>query len=161
MAISFQFGSGSQETPITKSMAPWSYSDAFRIISDNGSAARMTDILAPLDKKTTVKVTLEKIANVYSTLADGVVPVAEQSANTSGGTVFAELKTIATKVVGTDTIQIPMVGRIELRLPFDADITEANVESLVMATYAALCNEAGSPVVVTEKLRGALTPAGI
>lgn len=161
MAISFQYGAGSQGASVAKSMRPWVYADAFRIISDNGSSARMADILAPLDKKTTTKVTLDKIANVYSTLADGTVPVAEQSANTSGGTVFAELKTIATKVVGTTTIQIPMVGRIELRLPFDADISESDVESLVMATYAILCDDAGLPVVVTEKIRGALTPAGI
>lgn len=161
MAITFNFGTGAQGTSVSKSLKPWIYADAFRIISDSGSLARMTDILAPLDKKTTAKVTLDKIANVYTTLAAGTVPVAAQSANTSGQTVFVELSTIATKEVGTDTIQVPAVCRIELRLPNDSDITEANVEELVMATYGLLCTTEGNPKVVTELMRGALTPAGI
>lgn len=161
MSISFNFGVGAQGTAATKSLLPWAYATAFRIISDSGSLARMTDIVAPLDKKTTIKVTLDKIANVYTTLAEDKIPLAAQSANTSGQTVFTELKTIATKTVGGVEIQLPMVARIELRLPNDADISEADVETLVLATYASLCNTAGSPVVVTEKMRGALTPAGI
>lgn len=162
MAIAFQFGAGAQSgTAVNKGLKPWQYTAAFRKISDNGNVARVSDILSPLDIKTTGKVTLEKIANVYTTLADGTVPVANQSTNTSGGTVFAELKTIATKVVGTDTVYIPMVGRIELRLPNDPDITEADVETLILATYGLLCDSTGNAKVVTEKLRGALTPAGI
>jgi len=161
MAISFNFGSGATGTAKSLSLLPWAYNTAFRNVSDNGVNARMTDILAPLDKKTSIKITLSKIANVYTTLADGTVPVAEQSSNTSGQTVFCELKTIATKTVGEATIQLPMVARIELRLPNDGDITEANVNTLVLAAYAALCNASGDPTVVTEKMRGALTPAGI
>lgn len=161
MAISYNFGSGAQGTAVPTNLYPWAYTTAFRIISDNGSIARMTDILAPLDKKTTIKVTLEKIANVYTTLADGTVPVAEQSANVSGQTVFCELKTIATKTVGDVTVQLPIVSRIELRLPNDADIAEADITKIVMATFASLCDASGSPTVVTEKMRGALTPSGI
>lgn len=161
MAISFNFGVGSQGTAGTKAFKPWAYLAAFRIISDSGSLAKMTDIAAPLDKKTTLKVTLDKIANVYTTLAEGTVPVSAQNANTSGQTVFVELKTIATKTVGDAEIQLPMVARIELRLPNDADISESDVEALVMATYAGLCDATGNPVVVTEKMRGALTPTGI
>lgn len=161
MSISFNFGSGATGAAKTLSLAPWAYADAFRTISDNGSVARMTDILAPLDKKTTIKVSLDRIANVYATLADGNIPVAEQSSNTSGQTVFCELKTIATKTVGTTVVQLPMVARIELRLPNDADIAESDVNTLILATYAALCDEEGNPTVVTEKMRGALTPTGI
>jgi hypothetical protein len=162
MAISFQFGAASQEvTPVTKNLYPWDYAAAFRIISDNGSVARMTDIVAPLDMKTSVKISLANIANVYSTLADGTVPTANQSANVTGSTVFCELKTIATKVVDSVTIQIPLVSRIELRIPNDAEISEADITTLVMATFAALCDNSGNPIVVTEKMRGALTPAGI
>lgn len=161
MAISFTFGAGSQGVAVSKDLKPWLYSAAFRTISDSGVQARMTDILAPLDKKTTIKVTLDKIANVYTTLADSTIPVAAQNANTSGHTVFVELKTIATKTVGTDVISLPMVSRLELRLPDDAEIAESDVETLVLATYAALCDATGNPVVVTEKMRGALTPVGI
>lgn len=161
MAVTFQFGAKALGEAISDSRHPWNYTNAVRIISDSGSSARMTDILSPLDMKTTFKVTLSKIANVYTTLADGTVPVAQQNANTSGGTIFAELKTVATKVVGDDTIQLPMVGRIELRLPNDSAITETDVDLLVKATYGILCDANGDPTVVTEKLRGALTPAGI
>lgn len=161
MAISFQFGSGAQGTATTKAFSPWAYTTAFRTISDNGSQARMADILSPLDKKTTAKVTLEKIANVYTTLADGAVPVANQSSNTSGGTVFAELKTIATKTDGLNTVFIPMVARVEVRVPNDPDITGSDIETLVMAAYGLLCDASSSNTVITEKLRGALTPAGI
>lgn len=160
MAISFQYGEA-QDTAVNKSLLPWKYSTSVRTISDSGTLARMADILSPLDKKTTFKVSLDKIANVYTTLADGAVPVAEQNANVSGQTVFAELKTIATKPNGTGVIQLPMVARIELRLPNDADITEANVDALIMACHALLCDATGACVVVTEKMRGALTPAGI
>jgi hypothetical protein len=161
MAISFNFGAASQGTGVTKTLKPWNYSSAFRIISDSGTLARMTDILSPLDKLTTAKVTLEKIANVYTTLAGGTVPLAAQNANVSGHTVFVELKTIATKIVNTVTVQLPIVSRIEIRLPDDADIAEADIDTLVMATYGLLCDAAGLPTVVTEKMRGALTPVGI
>lgn len=161
MAISFNFGTGAQGTGVVKTLLPWNYTAAFRTISDSGSLARITDILAPLDKKTTIKVTLDKIANVYTTLTDVSVPIVAQSANTSGHTVFAELKTIATKIVGTTEVQLPMVARIELRLPDDATIAESDIDKLILATYAALCDSTGNPVVVTEKMRGALTPVGI
>lgn len=161
MAILFNFGTSSQNVGVTKTLKPWNYSGAFRIISDSGTLARMTNILSPLDKVTTAKVTLDKIANVYTTLAGGTVPLAAQNASVSGHTVFVELKTIATKVVGTNTIQLPMVARLELRLPDDADIAETDIDTLVMATYGLLCDAAGLPVVVTEKMRGALTPVGI
>jgi hypothetical protein len=54
-----------------------------------------------------------------------------------------------------------MVARIELRIPNDSAIAESDINTLVLATYAALCDASGNPVVVTEKMRGALTPAGI
>lgn len=161
MAISFNFGAGATGTAKSLSLLPWAYTTAFRNVSDNGSVARMTDILTPLDKKTSVKITLDKIANVYTTLADGTVPISEQSSNTSGQTVFCELKTVATKTVGDATVQLPMVARIELRIPNDSAIAESDINTLVLATYAALCDASGNPVVVTEKMRGALTPAGI
>ena len=161
MSISFNYGATSQGVAVTKQLLPWKYTDAFRIISDTGSAARMTDIQSPLDMKTTIKISLDRIANVYSTLANGAVPVSAQSANTQGHTVFCELSTIATKTSGDAVIQLPIVSRIELRLPDDAEIAESDITSIVMATFAGLCDTAGNPTVVTEKMRGALTPTGI
>jgi hypothetical protein len=161
MAISFNFGAGATNAAVTKTMLPWNYTNAYRIVSDSGTLARMTDKLSPIDKKTTAKVTLEKIANVYQTLGGGTIPPTAQSGSVAGHTVFVELTTIATKIVNTVTIQLPIVSRIELRLPDDADIAESDIDTLVMATYALLCDSAGLPVVVSEKMRGALTPVGI
>lgn len=160
MAIAFEFGAA-METAITPNLYPWNYADAFRVISDNGSIARMTDILAPLDMRTTIKVTVDKIANVYTTLADGNVPAENQLVNVSGQTVFCELKTIATETIDSVEYQLPMVARVELRLPNSSLITEANVLTLILAAVAGLCDDSGVPTVVTEKMRGALTPAGI
>lgn len=159
MAIAFQFGAAFG-ADVTKTLSPWKYTDAIRVVQDNGSLVKLTDILAPLDKQTTIKLTNTRIANVYQTLADGNVPVAEQSSNTSGQSIFCELKTVATKdgpIAGT-TIQLPMVARVELRLPNDAEITEADVTKMVMTAFAGLCDESGEPTVVTEKMRGALAP---
>lgn len=161
MGIAFNFGIGATGAAVTKSLAPWAWTTAFRTVSDTGTVARVTDILAPLDKRTSIKTSLSRIANVYSTLASDTVPVDEQSSNTSGQTVFVELQTLATKTVGERTVQLPMVSRIELRLPNDADIAESDITTLVMATFAGLCDASGNPTVVTEKMRGALTPTGI
>lgn len=159
MAISFNYGATAQDVAVNKALKPWKWTTAFRTVSDTGSLARMTDIQSPLDKKTTIKVTLDRIADVYKTLADSVIPVAQQNANASGQTVFVELKTIATKSDGITLL--PMVCRIELRLPNDSEITESDVDSLVMATYAGICDATGASSVIAEKMRGALTPAGI
>ena len=159
MALSYHYGATAQDVAVNKALKPWKWTTAFRTISDTGTLARMADIQSPLDKKTTLKVTLDRIANVYTTLADGTVPLTAQSANPTGQTVFAELKTIATKADGVT--QLPFVCRIELRLPNDSEITESDVDQLVMATYASLCDSAGASTVIAEKMRGALTPAGI
>lgn len=161
MGISFNFGTGAQGATVNKALAPWLYSDAIRIISDNGSLAKLADIKSPLDKQTTIKISLDKIANVYTTLANGTIPVAAQSANTSGSSLFVEVKTVATKTDGTTTIQLPMVARIEIRVPNDADIADTDIDTLILAAYASLCDSSGACKVVTEKLRGALTPVGI
>lgn len=159
MAIEFQFGAAFN-TGVTKPLLPWKYDTAVRVTQNQGSLVKLTDTLSPLDIQTSMKLTATRIANVYNTLADGSVPVAEQSTNTSGQSVFVELKTIATRdgSVPDTRVQLPMVCRIELRLPNDAEIAEDDVTKLVMQTFALLCDSAGAPVVVTEKMRGALAP---
>lgn len=159
MAIEFQFGDAFG-TPVNKSLEPWDYENAVRIVQNDGTLVKMTDIVSPLDKQTSMKLTATRIGNVYNTLAGGTIPVSEQSSNTSGSSIFAELKTVATRPGAIDgtTVQLPMVGRIEVRLPNDASITEADVTTLVMAAFALLCDKDGDPTVVTEKMRGALAP---
>lgn len=160
MAITFQFGSAFG-TAVNKSLAPWDYANAVRVTQESSTLAKMVDIVSPLDKQSSFKITNTPIANVYTTLANGTVPVSEQSSNLSGQSIFTELKTSATKLApdGVNTLTLPMVARIELRLPNDADITEADITTLVMAAFATLCDDAGDPTVVSEKMRGALAPS--
>lgn len=155
------FGAGSQGTAVPKNLKPWNYATTFRVISDNGSVARMTDILSPLDLPTTLKVTSDSIANVYSTIGGGIVPLAQQSLNVTGKTTMCELTTFLTKSDGITTKIIPVQARIITRTLNDADLTPALVEECVMAAFAGLADSTGVNTVLSEKMRGALTPAGI
>lgn len=159
MAIEFQFGAAFN-TAVNKALTPWKYDTAVRVTQNQGSLVKLTDTLSPLDLQTSMKLTSTRIANVYNTLNEGSTPVAEQSSNTSGQSVFVELKTVATRdgLVPDTRVQLPMVCRLELRLPNDAEIAETDITTLVMATFGLLCDDAGAPVVVTEKMRGALAP---
>lgn len=162
MSFSRTWGSGALTT--TDGNYIWNYSDAFRKVFDNGTSVRLADKLAPLDKKTTIKVALSKIANVYSTLGGDSVPVGERSSNPTGSTLFCELTTILTKpnpAVSGAIIQVPVQARIELRVPNDGDLTDADIVDLVGATSAILKDEEGEYRIVGEMLRGALVPAGL
>lgn len=159
--ITKNYGEGTQGTSVPKNLKPWLYGSSFRVISDNGSIARMTDIRAPLDKLTTLKVTKEKIANVYSTLASGTVPLAEQSLNVEGTTTMVELTTVLTKTDGLVKVQLPVVFRVIARSPNDPDITGSLIDELIMDTAAIMADELGNNILTTEIMRGALTPAGI
>lgn len=161
MAISFNFGSGSQGTATTKSLSPWQYTAAFRAVDQSKGTAVMTDSKTDLDKPTQIKITREKIDNVYDTLTVDAVPAANQALNVSGITVRAELRTMATKTVGTDTIFLPLWADIRVRMPSDAEITGSDVDTLVSAAYAALCDDSGNNIVISDIARGALTPAGV
>lgn len=159
--ITTNFGAGSQGTNVPLNLKPWNYASTYRIVSDNGSLARMTDILAPLDKPTTIKVTVDKIANVYTTLASGSIPLAQQALNVTGQTTMIEMTTILTKTDGLIITQLPAVVRVIVRLPNDPDLTGTFVNDLVLATLAGMADAAGVNVLTSEKMRGALTPAGI
>lgn len=161
MAITFNFGSGSQGTATTKALKPWQYTVAFRAADQSKGAATMIDTKTDLDKPTQIKVTREKIDDVYKTLTVEPVPTANQALNASGTTVRAELRTMATKTVGTDTIFLPLWADIRVRIPNDAEITGSDVDTLVSAAYAALCDDSGSNIVISDIARGALTPAGV
>lgn len=164
MALSTNYGSGAQASEaVSLSLYPWQYTDAFRTSSDNGSSSRITDIVGPLDKPTSIKTVVTRIANVYQTLAGGSIPIANQSLNVTGQTTFCELTTILSKAA-TETspeTMYPVQARVELRLPNTAELTETDVLNLTLAAFAGLCDDKGIPVVITERMRGALTPAGI
>lgn len=143
---------------VNKPMGPWLPS-ALKITEDDGTLLKLCDVLSPLDKQAALKITNTKIANVYNTLAKGSIPVGNQSTNTSGQRLFVELNVTASKTVGTTVVLTPAVVRIDLSLPNDGDLTDANVESLVLAAYAALCTPAGAPRATTM-MRGVLNPSG-
>jgi len=164
LSFSKTFGTGALVTDEVSGEVHWDYPAAFRVVSDTGASVRLTDILTPLDKRTYIKYTLSKIANVYSTLGGDSVPVAERSSNPTGQTLFCELTTILTKPnpsVSGAIIQVPVQTRIELRLPNDGDLTDTLIWELMAANAAALSDDAGAPRITSEMLRGALVPAGI
>lgn len=162
MSFSFTFGNGAVVTEPDGS-PHWDYAAGFRAIAESSSSAKLTDILAPLDKRTTIKYALSKIANVYTTLGGDSVPVSERSSNPTGQTLFCELTTILTKpnAAANGIIQVPIQTRIELRVPNDADITDDVIQELLALTSAGLRDSDGTPRITTEMLRGALVPADI
>lgn len=161
MAIQFNFGSGAQGTPVNKAVSPWSYVAAFRATQNQSGRARMIDIKTDLDKPTSLVITNEKIANVYTTLASVAVPVDNQSLNVEGTTVRVELRTIATKADGTKTVHLPLECDIRVRIPNDAELTAGDMDTLVSAAYAGLLDASGQNKVLSDLARGALTPAGV
>lgn len=161
MAIQFNFGSGSQGEAINKSVHPWSYVAAFRATQNQAGRARMINIKTDLDKPTSLVISNEKIANVYNTLTSVAVPVDNQSLNVEGTTVRVELRTIATKGDGLYTIHLPLECDIRVRIPNDAGLTAADMDTLVSATYAGLLDATGQNMILSDLARGALTPAGV
>lgn len=161
MAIQFNFGTGARGTPINKSVSPWSYVAAFRATQNQSGRARMIVIKTDLDKPTSLVITNEKIANVYTTLTSVAVPVDNQSLNVEGTTVRVELRTIATKADGLKTIHLPLECDIRVRIPNDAELTAADMDTLVSAAYAGLLDASGQNMILSDLARGALTPAGV
>lgn len=141
-------------TAVNKSLLPWTLA-ALKVTQDDGSLVKVTNVLSPLDKQSSIKIANTRIANVYNTLAKGSIPIGNQAANTTGQAIFVELNATASKVVGSDTILLPMIARIELKLPNDGELTNGNVEQLLLATYAALCDAVGT-MRATEIMRGVL-----
>lgn len=165
MALSFNLGTGATGTPVNFAVAPWDYDDAIRVTSEAPTLVKMNDILSPIDLPTEVKISVEKIANVYTTLGGGRIPVAEQSSNTSGVTIFVEVKTVGTyDRSATDPtlgrIQVPMVGRLEFRLPNDVNIGSTAEATLLSTVIASICDSAGA-LRLDEIRRGALVPKEI
>lgn len=163
MAFSTTYGTGAFTTDVDGNTR-CQYETAFRVISDTGSSVKLTDILSPLDKRTTIKYVLSKIADVYKTLGGDSVPVSERSSNPTGQTLFTELTTILTRpnpAVSNSIIQVPVQARIELRLPNDGQLADADVNDLIEKLISTLTDTDGSPRVCSELLRGALVPAGI
>jgi hypothetical protein len=165
MALTWNYGTGAQATPAkTLSYFSWKYNDAYRVTENAPNRAKFTDILAPVDKPTEIKISIEPINNVYSTLANAKVPVSSQNANTTGTSIFVQLRTVAnyTRTIGTTSqdIQLPLEGRIQLRLANDAEITNAEVDLMIGAMLACLRNEDGTSRV-GEIMRGSLVPKEI
>lgn len=165
MSLNWNFGSGSQAAVAsTLSYYPWQYDDAIRATSVSPTLVKFADILAPLDKPTEIKISTETIANVYSTLANSKIPVSEQNSNTSGSSVFVQLRTVAdyTRVIGTTSsvVQLPLEVRLQIRVPNDAELTNAELDKLLGAVISSVRNSDGTSRL-GEILRGSLVPKEI
>jgi len=144
---------------------PWDYSK-LREVDGDAKSTRLVVTTSPLGKQTKIKFVLSRIANVYSTLASNTVPVLAQSINHEGQTLFVEVNTTAeadeaVNATTTKKVIIPMVARIELRIPSHDAIDEQSINDLIGMLYASLCNGTGASILTTEKLRGALAPSGV
>jgi hypothetical protein len=131
---------------------------SLKVVNDSGSLIKLANVSSPLDKQATLKISNTRIANVYQTLAKGSIPLQNQSPNTSGQSIFIELAVTGSRTVTSGTILVPMVARVELRIPNDADINDADLKALTLLTVGALCKTDGT-FRVTEMMRGVLPPA--
>lgn len=155
MALNLNLGAAF-ETAVPVDLAPWK-PEALKVMEENGTLVKVADVLSPLDKQASVKITNTRIANVYNTLAKGAIPIGNQSTNTSGQSIFTELVATASKTVGDQEVLLPVVARVEVRLPNDGDLTDANALTLILATLAAMCDDSGN-LHVTNMMRGVLFP---
>lgn len=165
MSLKWNYGTGAQSsTASTLSYYPWMYNDAIRTTQVTPTLAKFTDILAPLDKPVEIKISTETIANVYTTLANSKVPVSEQNSNTSGSSVFVQLRTTAdyVRTVGTteSNVQLPVEARLQIRVPNDAELTNDELDKLLGALIACIRKQDGSSRL-GEILRGSLVPKEI
>lgn len=156
MALNLNLGDAF-EAAAPVDLLPWK-PEALKVMEENGTLVKIADVLSPLDKQASVKITNTRIANVYNTLAKGTIPIGNQSTNTSGQSIFTELVATASKTVGDQVVLLPVVARVEVRLPNDGDLTDANVLSLILATLAAMCDDSGE-LHVTNMMRGVLFPS--
>jgi len=136
--------------------------EALQVVQNTGQLVKLVNVLSPLDKQANFKIANTRIADVYTTLAKGTIPLAARAANISGQTIFAELSAVASRSAsGVETL-LPVVARLELRLPNDHDIDEDFVKLLVGTVLAAVCqigdiDNPEEPVTrVTEIMRGVL-----
>jgi len=146
------------DTAVDVDLAPW-LPTALKVMSNDGTLIKAADVLSPLDKQAVVKITNTRIANVYNTLGKGVIPIGNQAVNTSGQSIFAELTATASETIDTVEVLSPLVARIEVRLPNNGSMTDANVLTLVMATLASMCDADGT-LQVLSMMRGVLFPVG-
>jgi hypothetical protein len=124
-------------------------------VSDTGQLLKAVDTLAPLDKPATLKVANTRIANVYTTLSKGAIPLSAQAHNTTGQAVFVELNAVASRGSGATEVLLPVLCRFEFRLPNDLDVTESLVLSTLIAALSGVTDRSGN-FKVTQIMRGIL-----
>lgn len=141
----------------TNPIAGYPYSsEALQVTSDNGQLVKLANVLVPLDRPSSIKITNTRIADVYQTLAKGAIPLGQQAANPTGQSIFIELSAVAASdTVGQTGILLPVVGRLELRLPNHGELTEEFVLAVISATYGAALGISGVPRFI-EMMRGVL-----
>lgn len=131
---------------------------SLQVVQDTGQLVKLANILSPLDKPSTAKISNTRIANVYQTIAKGSIPALAQALNVSGCSVFAELNVVGSKLDSASReILLPMQCRIELKVPNDGDIDNSLLKVLALSCLNLLHNPAGpDDLRVTEIMRGVL-----
>lgn len=132
---------------------------SLKMQSDAGNLIKIANVLAPVDKPSSGKISLSRIANVYSSLAKGSIPVGNQAPNVTGCSIFAEISFIGSNTDAANReLLMPMQSRIELRLPYSVDVNNTVIKKLLLANVALLCAPAGG-LRTTDIMRGVLFQA--
>lgn len=129
---------------------------ALQPVQEAGGLVKLTNILSPLGKQAAGKVSNTPIANVYSTIAKGAVPLGSQAPNVKGAHIFSEVTLMASYLDAADReIILPLQARVEFKAPFSSEITDSVAKVAILAAYGLLCKENATPVM-TRVMRGVL-----
>lgn len=142
----------------------WDYDNAIRVSSSTPSLAKLSNILAPLDAQNDIKIAVTPIANIYTTLGKGKIPVSKQDANVAGTSTFVEV-TASLNVAYTEgginyAIRTPIRGRLEIACANDTEISEAAFGSILQMLLASLADIDGESRI-SEIQRGCIVPKGL
>jgi hypothetical protein len=129
-----------------------------KVTQDAAGLVKLVNVRSPLGQQASAKITNTRIANVYQTLAKGLIPPGAQSFSTTGQSIFVEHNMVATKppvVSGAAPTYLPIQCRVEFRLPNDSYLVETDILDILQATLALILDSDGNTRVL-EMMRGVL-----
>lgn len=136
-------------TPLTFVMSPLNFPVDFRVIEEGPGKVVYTDITAPLDQPSTIRIAQTSKANVYAgTSIDPAVFLASKS----GIDTIAECREIWREIDSVDLKfqhDWPVRCALTLSLPNTSQVTPALVEALVKRTVAAALYAQGVQTATT------------
>lgn len=124
-------------TPLTFAMNPVNFTADFKIIEDGPGKVIYTDLTAPLDQPSTIRIAQQNKANVY---AGTSIDPSVYAASKSGTDTIVELREVWRETDSVDTtyqVDLPMRGALTLSIPNASQISAAMVETFAKRLVAA------------------------